>query len=173
MRRRGQRGVTYLAVLMLVAISAVVVVGQGAFSAVDGQRGREDELIFVGGQFRQAIARYYEGTPGPVKRYPESLDELLLDRRFEPAARHLRRIYADPITSSLHWGVVYAPEGGVMGVYSLSTARPMRQSGFAQGEIGFAGKAKYSEWVFLYQGGQTRYVPPRMLEYVAPAASLP
>ncbi len=31
MRRRVQRGVTYLAVLMLVAVSAVIVAGQGAF----------------------------------------------------------------------------------------------------------------------------------------------
>ncbi|WP_416402056.1 hypothetical protein [Alicycliphilus denitrificans] len=97
----------------------------------------------------------------------------MLDHRFEPAKRHLRRIYADPITSSRHWGVVPAPEGGVMGVHSLSTARPMRQSGFAQAETDFVGKAKYSEWVFVYQGGQTRYVPPRMMEYEAPAPAQP
>ncbi len=127
----------------------------------------------MGGQFRKAIARYYEDTPGPVKRYPQSLDELLLDHRFEPAKRHLRRIYADPITNSGRWGAVVAPEGGVMGVHSLSTARPMRQSGFAQAEIGFTGKTQYSEWVFLYQGGQTRYVPPRMLEYRAHGAAQP
>lgn len=162
MRHRAQKGVTYLGVLMLVAVSAVVLAGQGAFSAVDGQRQREEELLFVGGQFRNAIKSYYEGTPGPAKRYPHDLDDLLLDRRVEPPVRHLRRIYADPITGTQRWGQMHAPEGGVMGVHSLSRGVPLKQSGFAQADAAFPGKSSFSEWVFLYQGGQTRHIPPSM-----------
>ena len=161
--RHRQGGVTYLAVLFLMAIGAVAVAGQGAFSALDGQREREEELLFVGAQFRQAIASYYESTPGPVKRYPESLEDMLLDRRFVPARRHLRRMYFDPITGVKGWGEVKAPEGGVMGVFSLSRARPVKQAGFAERDSAFVGKTRYDGWVFLYQGGQTRYAPARML----------
>lgn len=170
MRQRRQKGVTYLAVLMLVAVSAVVVAGQGAFSAVDGQRQREEELLFVGGQFRDAIKSYYEGTPGPAKRYPPELDDLLLDRRVEPPVRHLRRIYVDPISGTQRWGQMHAPEGGVMGVHSLSSSATLKQSGFAQADIAFSGKAKVGEWIFVYEGGQTRYVPPRMLRNVESAS---
>lgn len=163
--KHRESGVTYLAVLFLMAIGAVAIAGQGAFSALDGQREREEELLFVGAQFRQAIASYYESTPGPVKRYPDSLEDMLLDRRFEPARRHLRRIYLDPITGSKIWGDVRAPEGGVMGMFSLSRSRPVKQAGFAERDNTFAGKARYSEWVFLYRGGQTRYAPPQMLGF--------
>lgn len=161
--RRRQSGVAYLAVLFLMAVGAVSVAGQGAFSALDGQRDREEELLFVGSQFRQAITSYYESTPGPVKQYPERLEDLLLDRRFEPARRHLRRIYFDPVHGANVWREVRAPEGGVMGVTSLSRARPIKQAGFVERDRAFAGKARYDEWVFLYQGRQTRYTPARMI----------
>ncbi len=161
--KKGQDGVAYLAVLFLIALGAVMVAGQNAFSALDGQREREDELLFVGAQFRQAITSYYESTPGSVKRYPERLNDLLLDRRFEPARRHLRQIYIDPVNRGDVWGELKAPEGGVMGVFSLSRARPAKQAGFAERDRAFVGKARYDEWVFLYRGGQTRYRPARMM----------
>lgn len=161
--KHGQGGVAYLAVLFLIALGAVSVAGQSAFSALDGQREREEELLFVGAQFREAIASYYESTPGPVKRYPDQLKDLLLDRRFEPARRHLRRVYIDPVHGREVWGEVKAPDGGVMGVFSLSRARPIKQAGFTERDRTFVGKARYDEWVFLYQGGQIQYVPPRMM----------
>ena len=169
---RQQGGVAFLGVLFLIAVGAVSVAGQGAFSALDGQREREDELLFIGAQFRQAIASYHESTPGPVKRYPESLDDLLLDRRFAPARRHLRRIYLDPIKREKGWGEVKAPEGGVMGVFSLSRARPIKQAGFMELDRAFNGKARCDQWVFMYQGGQTRYTPARMMP-MEPAGSQP
>lgn len=165
--KQQQGGFAYLAVLFLMAVAAVAVAGQGAFSAVDGEREREEDLLFVGGQFRQAIASYYESTPGPVKLYPDSLEDLVLDRRFEPSRHHLRRIYIDPMTGQGRWGEVRAPEGGVMGVFSLSTRRPMKQVAFNGRDYDFAGKKNYGEWIFLYQGGQTRFVPAKMLSVPA------
>lgn len=161
--RRRQSGVTYVAVLFLMAVGAVSVAGQGTFSTLDGQRDREEELLFVGAQFRQAITSYYESTPGPEKQYPQRVEDLVLDSRFEPAQRHLRRVYRDPVQGNKVWGEVRAPEGGVMGVFSLSRTRPIKQAEFAERDRDFAGKLRYDEWVFLYRGGQTRYTPARMI----------
>lgn len=157
-----QNGLAYLVMLLLIAVGAVSVAARGAFSALDAQRDREEELLFVGAQFRQAITSYYESTPGPVKIYPERLEDLLLDRRFEPARRHLRRLYPDPIRGTKVWGEVRAPEGGVLGVFSLSRAQPVKRAGFSEQNYTFSSKTRYDEWVFMYQGGQTRYQPARM-----------
>jgi type II secretory pathway pseudopilin PulG len=160
---KKQGGMMYLAMLFFVAISAIALAGQGSWWSLERQRDKEQELLFVGDQFRQAIASYYESSPGPVKRYPAGFDELTRDQRFLPARQHLRRIYADPVTEKHTWGQVLAPDGGVMGVYSLSHALPLKRIGFAERDADFAGKSRYAEWVFLYQGEQTRYAPPRML----------
>lgn len=160
-----QIGLMYLALLFVIAISAIALAGQGSWWSVERQRDKEQELLFVGDQFRQAIARYYESSPGPVKRYPASLDDLTLDRRVLPARQHLRRIYADPVTGASAWGQVRASDGGVMGVYSLSLSAPLMRRGFAERDIDFIGKKSYSDWVFLYRGEQTRYVPPTMFPW--------
>lgn len=166
-----QSGVAYLAVLFMLAVGAITVAGQGAVSALDGQREREEELLFAGAEFRDAITSYYESTPGHVKQYPERLEDLLLDQRFEPARRHLRRIYLDPVQRTHVWGEVRAPEGGVMGVFSLSRSQAIKRANFAERERDFAGKARYDEWIFVYQGGQTRYAPARMVSINSGGAS--
>jgi hypothetical protein len=86
-------------------------------------------LLFVGGQFRTAIRSYYEA--GPVAgKFPPSLDDLLLDRRVPTPLRHLRRIFTDPVTGKPEWGLIFAPQGGVMGIYSLSEREPMKRDNF-------------------------------------------
>jgi len=44
--------------------------------------------------------------------------------------RHLRRLYPDPITNSAERGLVKAPDGGVMGVYSLSEQPVLKTGNF-------------------------------------------
>src|SRR6266852_4037970 len=84
------------------------------------QREKEKELLFVGGQFREAIALYYQRTPGAVKRYPEKIEDLLEDKRYLSLQRYLRKIHADPMTGKSQWGTIAAPGGGIIGVHSLS-----------------------------------------------------
>ncbi|MBN9461386.1 MAG: type II secretion system protein [Burkholderiales bacterium] len=167
--RRRQRGLGYLVLLFWLALGACVLAGEGVLWSMQRQRDREEELLFVGDQMRRAIASYYETSPGPVKRYPDSLQALLDDRRQLSARRHLRRVYADPMTGRPQWGLVIAPDGGVMGVYSTSGATPLKRAGFAERDAEFTGKARYSEWVFLYRGELVRQVPPTMLRYVDPS----
>src|SRR5882724_8010434 len=125
--RCGQQcGFTYLTAILLVAVAgaSLGIVAESWTHA--RQREKEIELIWVGSQFKQAIGLYYQRSPGAVKRYPEKLEDLLEDRRFLSMQRYLRRIYADPMTGKAEWKLIAAPEGGIMGVSSLSTAGALR-----------------------------------------------
>jgi hypothetical protein len=124
--QRRQSGITYLAVLFFVAASSAMLAATGIIWSHERQRQKEAELLWIGNQFREAIGLYYQRTPGAVKRYPESLEDLLVDRRYLTTVRYLRQIYRDPMTGKAQWGLIPAPEGGVMGIYSLSELRPIR-----------------------------------------------
>jgi type II secretory pathway pseudopilin PulG len=158
---RRQRGFTLAAVLLLTAVLGAGMAAYGELASHARQREKEQELLFVGNQFRQAIAAYYERTPGVAKRFPQKLEDLLQDQRYPAPRRHLRRIYADPITGKREWGLVQAPEGGIMGVYSLSEAQPIKTGNFAPRDRTLGEVGRYSDWSFSY-------VPP-----VPPAAAAP
>jgi type II secretory pathway pseudopilin PulG len=147
-----QKGFTFIAVLILVATMGAIGAAYGELSSHARQREKERELLFAGSEYRDAIASYYEKTPGAFKRYPRSLEELLVDQRFPVPVRHLRRLYRDPMTGSEEWGVVKAPDGGIMGVYSLSGETPVKSGNFSHAERPFEGAASYADWRFVYEG---------------------
>lgn len=84
--------------------------GAGQVWQVKAQREKEAELLYVGEQFRKAIMSYYNtGT----KQFPETLEELLEDKRTPAIKRHLRKIYTDPVTNTTEWGIIEeSPPGG-------------------------------------------------------------
>jgi len=139
---RRQSGVTYLLVLFFVAASSAMLAATAIIWSHERQRQKEEELIWIGNQFREAIGLYYQRTPGAVKRYPEKLEDLLEDKRYLTVARYLRKIYNDPVTGKSQWGLVPAPGGGIMGVRSTSTATPIRSLEAAR---------SYADWRFLYE----------------------
>jgi Type II secretory pathway, pseudopilin PulG len=147
---KEQSGFTYLAILFAIAIAGVVLAATGINWSHAGQREKEQELLFVGNQFRQAIALYYEKSPGTVKRYPRTLSDLLKDERQLGIQRYLRKVYIDPMTLKAEWGTVAAPDGGIMGVYSLSDIVPLKSANFDYADRTFEGAAKYADWVFAY-----------------------
>jgi len=147
---RRQRGFTLAAALIAVAVLGAGMAAYGEIASHAAQREKERELLFVGNQFRQAIGAYYERTPGAVKKFPQKLEELLKDARYPMPQRHLRRIYADPMTGKPEWGTIEAPGGGIMGVYSLSQLRPVKSGGFAPRDASLAGAARYADWQFSY-----------------------
>jgi type II secretory pathway pseudopilin PulG len=146
----AERGFTYLALLLAVAVIGIGLAAVGQSWSTAAQRAKERELLFVGGEFRRAIRGYYLGSPG-AQRYPRSLQELLEDKRFPFVRRHLRRMYRDPMTGGRDWGLVNAPEGGIMGVYSLSEAPALKTANFAEADRDLEGKARYSDWKFTFQ----------------------
>lgn len=148
--RRAQGGFTYLVLLFSVALSGAALAAVGTWWSQESQREKEAELIDIGNQFRHAIGNYYERSPGTVKRYPRKLEELVFDSRYLTLQRHLRRVYRDPMTGEAKWGIVAAPDGGIMGVHSLSDMRPIKTAGFNPSDADLAGKKRYSEWRFVY-----------------------
>jgi type II secretory pathway pseudopilin PulG len=144
-------GFTLLGALILISVMGAGLAAYGELASHAAQREREQDLLFAGNQFRQAIAAYYERTPGAFKRFPQKLDELLLDTRQPVSQRYLRKIYPDPMTGKAQWGLIDAPEGGIMGVYSLSQAQPVKSGGFAARDSDFTDAARYSDWRFTYR----------------------
>jgi len=114
------------------------------------KRDKEQELLKVGDTIRKAIGRYYEQTPGLVKQYPPNLQALLNDNRFPSPRHYLRKLYQDPITQQADWGILEAPSGGVMGVYSLSPAKPYKVKNFRPQYKHFENQLHYESWYFVY-----------------------
>lgn len=148
---QSSRGFTYLGLLFILVLMSMSLALAGTLWSFVQKRECERELLFIGQQFRQAIANYYERTPGSVKRYPNNLQDLLEDKRYLSTQRYLRKIYMDPVTSSQDWGVVRAPDGGIMGVFSRAEQQPLKVDGFRFQNQAFERAASYKEWVFVYR----------------------
>jgi len=140
-------GFTYLTILFVVAIMGAGLALVGEVWHTAAVREREAELLYVGNQYRKAIERYYLSGP---RQYPRTRDDLLKDPRKPGTERYLRRLYPDPLTGKDEWGIVKAPDGGIMGVYSLSEERPLKASNFRPRDKEFEGTARYSDWKFVY-----------------------
>lgn len=153
---RRESGFTYLVMLFAVATAGALVASGSVVWQQDAQRQREKELLRIGSELRQAIGLYYHRSPGSVQRYPEKLEDLLRDDRHLSLQRYLRRIYRDPMTGTQEWGVVTAPQGGIMGVYSRSDAAPVKSGGFDERNAAFTATARYSEWKFVYTPPSTQ-----------------
>ena len=145
-------GFTFIGLMAIIAIMGVMLLAVGEVWHVARKREKEVELLFVGNQFQKAISAYYANTPAANKQqpYPTSLEDLLKDPRYPSTQRYLRKIYIDPISGSTEWGIVKNPNGGIFGIYSQSDEEPIKQSNFLLANMGFEGKTKYSEWVFMY-----------------------
>ena len=153
---KNQSGFTYIGLLFIVALLGISLALAGTLWSFSQQREKERELIFIGNQFRQAIGLYYEKSPGYVKTYPPSLEKLLEDDRYVSLQRHLRRIYRDPMTGDGDWGVVLAPQGGVMGVYSKSNKLAIGLGDVKLKSQLLSHSKKYSEWLFIYVPAGTK-----------------
>lgn len=147
--RLTPHGFTYIGLLILIALMGIALAGTGVIWHTETRREKERELLFVGDQFRRAIGLYYERSPG-AKRFPKALEDLLLDRRYPNTQRYLRRLYPDPVGGTAEWGLVRGPEGGIVGVHSLSEAEPLKRAGFPLKYKEFEVGAQYSDWRFMY-----------------------
>lgn len=138
-----------LIVIALISLAASYSVQLGGIAQ---RRQVEDELLFVGLQYKRAIRSYFEAAPpGAPSAAPARLEDLLKDPRFPYAKRHIRRLYADPLTGKNDWVLIRTLDGqGILGVHSRSRENPIRIDHFPDEFFHFKGKKRYADWVFVY-----------------------
>jgi hypothetical protein len=166
-RASASGGFTYMTVLFMVAILGGGLALTGDVWHTLAMREKEAELLHVGHQYRKAIERYY--LSGPQRQYPRSLEDLLKDPRRPTTERYLRKLHPDPITGK-DWGVVKAPDGGILGVHSVSDASPFKTARFKLRDRSFEGVQKYSDWKFLFQPAAAPATSPALAPTGKPAA---
>lgn len=147
-RSAPRRGFVLIGVLIALALAAMMAVQTGQRLADTRQREDEVQLLHVGEQYRRAIESYWRESPGAVRTLPARLEDLVQDPRFPNPRRHLRQLYADPMSHAA-WGVI--KEGNaVVGVYSESPGTPFRQTGFSLAQKGFDKAQRYADWQFRF-----------------------
>ena len=151
-RFSNDSGLTYIGLLIFIAITSIGLSVAGISWQYQVRSEKEQELLFVGGQFRAAIYSYYASTPSAAKVYPASLNDLLLDNRFPNIKRHLRQIYNDPMTGKPDWGLV-KQQGRIVGVFSRSLLVPFKHNSFKYVGVKNTDAQSYRDWVFGQSDG--------------------
>jgi hypothetical protein len=146
---QAHQGFTFVFILFLLALLSVGLGALGQVWHTTQMREKEVQLLFVGGQFRQAIILYHKQNPNVGDGFPKTLDELLQDAHQPTVQRYLRKIYVDPFSNTAEWGLIKTPAGGIVGVYSLAKGVPMKQAGFRPEYEEFTGAESYTMWRFV------------------------
>ncbi|MFQ5876545.1 MAG: hypothetical protein ACE5JH_02470 [Acidobacteriota bacterium] len=108
----GEQAGAFLILLMIGVTVGMIMLGAVAQSWTTAlRRDREEELIFRGGQYVDAILAYRKEHGG---QFPTRLEQLYEEgpRRL----RYIRKLYGDPISVDGRWGLLYLMPGG-RGVY--------------------------------------------------------
>lgn len=98
---RGYVMLLIVATLAAMAMAMYRIIPQYAFQA---QRDKEEELIFRGEAYRQAIQLYVR----KFGRYPGTLEELVQTNNI----RFIRQLYKDPLSEDGEWRVIHIGPGG-------------------------------------------------------------
>jgi type II secretory pathway pseudopilin PulG len=152
-KRPRQQGFTYVGLIVLVAIIGMVTAVTVKLGALLQRRAAEEALLDVGAAFADALKSYANASLPGQRLTPSTLDELLKDPRFPTTRRHLRQIYADPMTGQAKWGLLRGLDKvGIVAVYSLSEATPIKQANFDPRFVGFDHKQRLSDWKFVATG---------------------
>lgn len=163
-----QRGVTLLALLFVMALMAMAYAAAALLAQTTLKREREAELLFVGAEYRRAISAYFAASPPAARQFPRALEDLLFDPRYPDTRRYLRKLYADPMTRGLDWGLMKGPDGSITGVYSRSGEAPIKRANFPFASLTFSQAKRYSDWKFAAAGSAPAAHGPQNAGAAAP-----
>jgi type II secretory pathway pseudopilin PulG len=116
-RIAGRRDDGYALVILLMLATVILIGLTAALPSVytQGQRQKEEELIFRGNEYARAIAMFRR----QFRRFPTDLKEL----KQTSGMRFLRREYADPMTRTGKWRFIHADASGTP-IDSRTISRP-------------------------------------------------
>ena len=146
-----QHGFTLIAVLAALLLVGLATQQVMTWVSHEARREREAQLLLAGQDLMRAIESYYEASPGAVKQWPPTLQDLTDDKRFVGIRRHLRRVPVDPVGRSAEWGLIRANDGGIMGVHSQSDAPPLRSAAIELDGHRLEPATRYADWKFMHQ----------------------
>ena len=176
MAPRRQQGFTYLSLVILLAIMGLVGAAALKVESLLARAAAEQELLEIGAAFSAALDSYAAATPQGKPPQPPTLQDLLKDNRFPGIRRHLRKVFVDPISGKAEWGITYLGDKvGVIGVYSLSQAQPLKLANFDARFQNFENKTHYADWKFTANGqgaleraSDMNGKPPQTLPIITP-----
>ena len=162
----NQFGYTYFGLLFAVALIGLALSGASMVYKVEQQREQEEELLFVGSQYIQAIKSYYQSGSGGINIYPKSIDDLLSDPRTPIKKRHLRKPWKDPMTNKFDWVMIKNKEGQLIGVHSIANKQTIKKKNFGEFESLLANKKTYRDWrfVFIAPNSESRPEKPSQID---------
>jgi type II secretory pathway pseudopilin PulG len=167
-----QRGALLLGVLVFLAVASYTTLLASQRWVDARQRMLEEDLLYVGLQYRLAIESYYQRPPNGIRQFPTRLEDLVRDPRYPALVRHIRKLYRDPLAPNQDWGLIRRGQG-ITGVYSQAPGKPFRRANFDPRLPNLGAAKTYAEWHFAYgaavaasgsaSAGTTTIMPPRVL----------
>src|ERR1019366_1630848 len=105
-RRGGSEGMVLIIVMMVATLLLIALTAVLPSVYQEGQREREEELIFRGTQYGKAVALFHK----QFGRYPVNTKELLQTN----GIRFLRQEYRDPMDPKGKWRFIHVNAAGVL-----------------------------------------------------------
>ncbi len=110
--RPAPRGYALIMLMLVVSLSAIFLLTALPVYKTELQREREEELIFRGGQYMEAVRLFQSKKGGQM---PKTLDELLEEKT-------IRRLFKDPMTPGGAWDLVLMPQASAQRALGQSDA---------------------------------------------------
>ncbi|MBI4167111.1 MAG: type II secretion system protein [Acidobacteria bacterium] len=134
--RRRDQGFALLILLMLATVMLIMLSAALPSVLTQGQREKEEELIFRGNEYARAIAMYRR----QFRRFPTDVKELLRTN----GIRFLRHEYTDPMTRKGKWRFIHADASGTP-IDSRTIARTMPAKPLGEGGATSDRKSMFSD----------------------------
>jgi type II secretory pathway pseudopilin PulG len=167
--RSSERGVVFIWVLVALFILAVMLMAAVQPASIVAKRENEQELIFRGEEYTEAIRLYQTEHAGT---FPTRLEDLL--KEGPKRRRYIRRLYRNPFDPEGKWSLlapgttlvsvdeagktIYTPQGGTATRGGTTTAPP-QGTGSTRGTGGATGVGRGGQGL---PGGKNKVLPFRI-----------